>query len=320
MQTAIPPYVHFNYRIDLRHQATTFGHASKSVDDSAEGRTNQESFDLQQTESRLADNVRRTINRTAVSRSSKRIFFLDDAGCASMLRNYNDTVMPWVGPELALRYEQEEKGMLKSDMCRLAQLHHHGGYYFDNDMFVLTDMSEHIKPQTTFATVLSTNEGCENNFCPPGASFFQAFLAASPRHPLLALALRKHAVFYSKRHKDQVRATGSQWSDSSDTKDALGNVGTVLLHEAALDWAGYPVWELAKAGEQVRHADGHASQLFTETSARELSFSIVEARQTLTNDMARLMERGYRESQPCILPAFEPCSSLGGKRSPMSPP
>ena len=133
----------------------------------------------------MSNNVERTIRVTSSQKT--RVFFLDDEGCYRLLHAYKDAEWPWLGAILARRFLDEKDGRFKSDLCRLAQLHKHGGYYFDNDIFVLVDLSDgrHIHRNTTFAT--SVNENRHGELLPyshrernaPSESFFQACVCIS---------------------------------------------------------------------------------------------------------------------------------------------
>ena len=74
----------------------------------------------------------------------------------------------------------------KSDMCRLAMLHEHGGLYFDCDMGVRADVRTLLRPATRFATI---SAAVEPNTV---AGFFQSFVAASPEHPMLRRTMGEH--------------------------------------------------------------------------------------------------------------------------------
>jgi len=176
----------------------------------------------------LRQNVRHTIDSFRGAGEPK-VFFWDNAECAQGLRSLEQ----FGGSELAKDFESEPAGMVKSDLCRLAMLYLYGGYYFDTDILPVVPMYDHLGKDTTFATVVATD----------GDNLFQAFMAASPRHPLIAEALRTFRSWYR----------GDLQSGT-----AGGNVGTVLLKQAFTDWSGEAV------ANRVVHRHGHVSRFFTE--------------------------------------------------------
>ena len=115
---------------------------------------------------RYAANVRRTVS---IHPGTTTLFFLDDKGCADILLSHRE-----IGAALAQAFRNEADGRLRSDMCRLAQLYRHGGYYFDNDIAPLFDRRRIIDADTTFVTALTTTTFPQN---PRG--FFQALAFAA---------------------------------------------------------------------------------------------------------------------------------------------
>lgn len=209
-------------------------------------------------ERRLANNVRRTIGLFPDIPASRVVFF-DDAQCrAALLR-----VSAELGPPLARRFDHERDGRLRSDMCRLAQLHAHGGYYFDTDIALRFDVRTLIEPTTSFVTCTTTTAFPQN---PSG--FFQAFVGASAGHPLLELALKRHLRWY------EAKAAGDRAEIYRVThNNHQPNVGTVLLRDAFVAWAGGAALEQAGREGLVQHAgaiSAHASQLFFENRYYEL--------------------------------------------------
>lgn len=114
---------------------------------------------------RYAANVRRTVS----IHPGTTTLFLDDKGCADTLLSHRE-----IGAALAQAFRNEADGRLRSDMCRLAQLYRHGGYYFDNDIAPLFDLRRIIDADTTFVTALTTTAFPQN---PRG--FFQALAFAA---------------------------------------------------------------------------------------------------------------------------------------------
>ena len=75
-------------------------------------------------------------------------------------------------------------GMFKADLCRVAYLCLHGGYYFDVDILVVRPF---VAPRNaTFVTVKGEGSPDGSDF----RGFFQAFLAAEKDNAIVRLSLR----------------------------------------------------------------------------------------------------------------------------------
>ena len=70
-----------------------------------------------------------------------------------------------------------------------------GGYYFDIDIGVVTPVR--LADGVGFATVLEAKLWATQ----PRQGFFQAFMAAAPRHPILKEALDIMLAYYEGTHK-----------------------------------------------------------------------------------------------------------------------
>lgn len=169
---------------------------------------------------RMRRNVEHTVSLFRGSGHDPHIIFWDDTQCRTMLGS--------IRAELAVRFDGEPDGRLRSDMCRLAQLYKHGGYYFDLDIVPRFDVRSILAPGTTFATCL-TNDWIDFN--PDG--FFQAFLAATPEHPVILRAMLLHLEWYQSVDEHDLP---SIMHVTNGRKKA--NVGTVLLRDAWIKWAG----------------------------------------------------------------------------------
>ena len=82
------------------------------------------------------------------------------------------------GHALAFGFKREVEGRIKSDLCRLVMLYNTGGYYFDTDVAPLAALQRVLDPRATFVTVRAQRDG-----------FFQAFVATTPKHPVIKLSL-----------------------------------------------------------------------------------------------------------------------------------
>jgi hypothetical protein len=107
---------------------------------------------------------------------------LTDEGCMRVL---NATE-----PRL-LEYFAREKGMFKADMCRIAELYLHGGYYFDVDLLAVHPVSP--PDSVGFSSVRSSIW--------PKKGFFQAFTASAPGHPILKKSLDLLLEVYTGKRK-----------------------------------------------------------------------------------------------------------------------
>ena len=92
------------------------------------------------------------------------------------------------GLPLAFAFKTEVVGMVRSDLCRLVMLYNHGGYYFDTDIAPLAALPRLLDPRATFVTVRTSERSLS------GGGFFQAFLAATPKHPVIRRSLTNLVV------------------------------------------------------------------------------------------------------------------------------
>ena len=94
-------------------------------------------------------------------------------------------------PDLVPYFLKEKEGCYKGDICRLAALYLYGGYYFDVDIEVIEPLVVSPPPtnHVSFMTSIDLNQ----------VGMFQAFLVASPRHPLIKANLDAILIHY--RHR-----------------------------------------------------------------------------------------------------------------------
>jgi Glycosyltransferase sugar-binding region containing DXD motif len=125
----------------------------------------------------LADNV----DKSSRQHPDARVRFLTNDDCEdAIVRVYSNRDDSRNKSQRLLHYFREETtGMYKGDLCRGVALVETGGMYLDVDLGVRMNLFRVLHSTTTFATVRvhkrSHNVG----------SFFQAFMAAAPRHPIL---------------------------------------------------------------------------------------------------------------------------------------
>lgn len=124
-------------------------------------------------------------------------------------------------PEHPSPQHREKDGRFKSDMCRLAMLHRHGGWYLDSDLYpTRADFASFAPP---WATLVSSNTTMEGSVNAPG--LFNAILGASKAHPVVAQAIENHRRWYEHRTPTET------YRVTRGVKKP--NVGTVLLKDAA---------------------------------------------------------------------------------------
>ena len=126
----------------------------------------------------LHDNVHRTIRFFTegwglADQSQLDVRFLTNADCIRLLEE--------VEPRLIPVFHYEPLGSYMADMCRLAALHIHGGYYLDVDIEPVQMMEP--PPEVDFITSKMTN-----------GMYFQAVMAASAGHPILKSALESMII------------------------------------------------------------------------------------------------------------------------------
>ena len=130
------------------------------------------------------------------------IRFLDDEACREAIEQSE--------PRLVPHFDDEREGKFRADICRIAQLFNHGGYYFDVDLRVIQPIK--LDSSITFSSVLSGYPNLDQ--------FFQAFLAATPGHPVLAKALQIMLDYYEGKHAIRGKNVGT--STLKDAYDAVG--------------------------------------------------------------------------------------------------
>lgn len=114
--------------------------------------------------------------------------FLTDADCLQSIRAA-------LGPRTNLTkyFTNEERGMYKADVCRGAALYELGGLYFDVDLEARTNLFAALAPGTKFATIRVHADSKHKR------GFFQAFVGATPRHPVLKRYLELFVAYYEGR-------------------------------------------------------------------------------------------------------------------------
>ncbi|GMI24670.1 hypothetical protein TeGR_g13997 [Tetraparma gracilis] len=167
-------------------------------------------------------NIRHTIDayRGLWGEPDATVRFLDDDACRAVIER--------VEPKLVPHFDKETQGMYKADVCRVAALYEEGGYYFDIDIAVIEPLA------------LDADVGFSTAFEPAKINFFQAFLAAAPRHPILKEALPIMLAYYEGTHTLHGDMGTSTLKDAYDAvpKDKRGTIR--WLHEGQLKFGEYP--------------------------------------------------------------------------------
>jgi len=142
------------------------------------------------------------------------IRFLDDAACRLAIQQSE--------PRLVKHFDNEREGKFKADICRVADLYNHGGYYFDVDLKTIRPIR--LNATITFSSVLSGYPNFDQ--------FFQAFLATTPQHPVLGEALQIMLRYYTGSHALRGKNVGTStlW-DAYDAVDEATRGQSKLLIE-----------------------------------------------------------------------------------------
>ena len=142
-----------------------------------------ENSDLSPKEKTLLANVKRTVKVFEnITGHAPEVEMWGDDHCLMAL----DELQMKEGHALASDFKREVEGPFKSDLCRLVMLYNMGGYYFDTDVAPLDALQKALDPRATFVTVRSS----EVNPFTAERFFFQAFLASTPKHPVIKMSLK----------------------------------------------------------------------------------------------------------------------------------
>merc|ERR1719428_2772903 len=106
-----------------------------------------------------------------------KVIFHNDTECKTLISKVHSA-------KLAAYFDQEKSGAFKSDICRLAMLYQYGGYYLDNDIETITDISSVVPGDASFVSALAAyqpNPRCQE--------VWNAFIGSTPKHWALKDAL-----------------------------------------------------------------------------------------------------------------------------------
>jgi hypothetical protein len=157
--------------------------------------------------------------------------FMDDSACKALIADV-------AGEKLAASFSQETNGWSKAEICKAAAIYSAGGFYMDPDLNFRLHLQEVVHHNTTFIASRSVGDK---------AQFFQGFVGASRRHPVLKRFLSLLGQYYDGLHKLECPGDNSC------------NLGPRLLYEAYEEWLS--------SGDGVNGSDTPASsaQLMVES-------------------------------------------------------
>lgn len=183
-------------------------------------------------EADLIHNVQNTIR----FHPDMEVIFYDNNDCSQAVRRMHSNA-------LADFFDNEDTGMFKSDICRLAMLYEHGGYYFDNDLEVLKDVRTSLPAGIALSSVLALPR------CNRPNALFQAFAAAEPRHPVIKDALDGTLRWYETREYENTQGLPQGFKRL---------MGTEVLGESVMKWLRV---DNLKGGLQQQHTSPSESLL-----------------------------------------------------------
>ena len=173
-----------------------------------------------------------------------------------------------VEPRLVSHFLNEDRGSFRGDICRIAALYLYGGYYFNVDLEVIKPVQLDEGSSIQFATIYNEER----------AFFFQAFIASTPEHPVIASALDLMLEFYE----------GTLvYRYDNHNMEALDLMGCITLYYAYEDYV---------LQENERHLLLKESNPFDKTIglgdsiAHSLTESNVQSRLELGKDCNHLVE------------------------------
>jgi hypothetical protein len=169
------------------------------------------------------------------------VSFVDEEQCRSAIARAHSE-------ELALWFDKENQWSYKSDMCRLAVLYQTGGYYFEGDFEVVTDVRHIVPPGASISTVMALTDGATPSIGLDGRlDVFNNFLAAAPKHPVIKAAMDLTLGWYMKdEYADEHNGQRLMWWNHPRRDGPCETIdperchqvlpGPVFLGKALRDW------------------------------------------------------------------------------------
>ena len=155
------------------------------------------------------------------------VHFLNDTSCAAAIEKTE--------PRLLKYYQSPDtEGKFQADICRVAYLYIHGGYYFDIDMRTVGTLQ--LPDNVTFSSAITDDP--HGNFDSHGP-FFQSILASAPQHPILGKALEMMLGYYNGTL--EICQASSQWVGPCTLRSAYDSISSAekdsvrILRESNLD-------------------------------------------------------------------------------------
>ena len=151
--------------------------------------------------------------------------FLDDADCLAAIQEVYSADTNMTGHFMA-----EREGMYRGDVCRGAALYQTGGIYFDMDVVARMSMWDVIEKDVDFVV---PQEPVKPD--PKYRTFYQAFVAATRRHPIIRTYLDLFEGFYNKRLSRPINLLGVHFMKDAYYQSGYDNSTTRLW--TAMDYS-----------------------------------------------------------------------------------
>eukprot|EP00041_Stephanoeca_diplocostata_P023088 m.561298 g.561298 ORF g.561298 m.561298 type:complete len:373 (+) comp22215_c0_seq10:335-1453(+) len=197
----IPNSLWFTYKIDLWN------------------RTDYDSwYPVQQ---RLSDNI----HRTAAMHPSANVVFLSDSACDDAIKNLEPEFSAQDIEIIHRGFIQEKTGMMKGDLCRGAILFNEGGFYFDVDLYPVVDVRSALPVSTEFTSCYEPDTTDK---------IFQAFIGATPKHPIMYKYLEKFVEHYTRPTSKDAIGTSAMGAAVKEVTNPNVLQGVYMLQEGNL--------------------------------------------------------------------------------------
>lgn len=220
------------------------------------------------------------LQRTILRNPGFEVIMYNDTTCRAAIARVHSEA-------LAKYFDAEQSGAYKSDVCRLAMLIEHGGYYLDNDIEVITDLFSIAPAKASFVTVLA-------KFQPPGGDgneVMQGFIGSTPGHPALKLALDQIWMQYL------LNVVGTYPDKGTALLEHTENMTGRTRHMSSTTFLGTRT--LADALMQWTNTK-KITPGYTAVSAQEGLYILQEDGVAIPNDESRLKIYGLERRNCCV--------------------